>query len=399
MKIINSKLNKLETKITNGETLKIAIMGLGGVGNYLLDYLMSWQIDNLEIHICGRSQDKISSDINIVRIANGIRHNNTKTIIAHHVDLENIDNIATALKKINPDFIINSSRAYSGLKYGSISWKNFRAYGIWSPLAAKFMRNIMIAYRQAKCSGIVINTSYSDAVIPWIKSAGLSYPDFGSGNVNHLISRIKLEVAEEIGAGNINNINIVLATSHFHNVLISKEGHAAGVEPLVHISHGTKELELDVAKIYKKCVIPMPVDSKRNMMNASSNFEIITKIINSIRYQASYIIHVPGIAGEIGGYPIRIDFREGASKENRISFVEDYFSIDEMRLHNRLSIALDGIEDVTDGVLTYTEVLRDKVKECFNVKLPKHVPFDKIEETAELLIEKIIKPAKGKDNQ
>jgi len=35
--------------------------------------------------------------------------------------------------------------------------------------------------KNAVSNAIVINTSYSDAANPWLKSAGMRYPDFGSG--------------------------------------------------------------------------------------------------------------------------------------------------------------------------------------------------------------------------
>ena len=107
-----------------------------------------------------------------------------------------ISAITETLKIVQPDIIVNASRAYPGLKYGSISWPKLRAYGIWTPLSMKFTKNIMQAVEEARSDAIVINTSYSDAVIPWLKSAGKAYPDFGSGNVNHLIPRIKLAVAQ-----------------------------------------------------------------------------------------------------------------------------------------------------------------------------------------------------------
>ena len=41
MKSINEKLNILKKKIDGGEKITIAIFGLGSVGCYLLDYLVS----------------------------------------------------------------------------------------------------------------------------------------------------------------------------------------------------------------------------------------------------------------------------------------------------------------------------------------------------------------------
>lgn len=54
-------------------------------------------------------------------------------------------------------------------------------------------------------------------------------------------------------------------------------------------------------------MIPMPVDQKRNMMNASSNFDIIYSILDAIRNHKKIKFHSPGAQGEIGGYPYIID--------------------------------------------------------------------------------------------
>ena len=43
MEILNNKLNLLKEKINNGKLIKVAIIGLGSVGNYLLNYLNKWE--------------------------------------------------------------------------------------------------------------------------------------------------------------------------------------------------------------------------------------------------------------------------------------------------------------------------------------------------------------------
>ena len=42
-------------------------------------------------------------------------------------------------------------------------------------------------------------------------------------------------------------------------------------------------MDVDIQKMISHCAIPMPVDAKRNMMNASSNFEIIQAILAAVR--------------------------------------------------------------------------------------------------------------------
>jgi len=387
MKSLNEKLNIMKAELQNHK-VRIMIIGLGSVGNYLLDYLMSTADENMELCVVGRNKEKMQSDVNIVRVASMIRCQNKSNIsVISEVDLTDINAITRAIQTFHPDIIVNSSRAYPGLKYGSISWSNIRAYGIWSPLAIRFTKNIMEAYEKAGSAAVVINTSYSDVVIPWLKTAKRAYPDFGSGNINHLLPRIKFAVAKKIGISDYWNIDITFAVAHFHDVVISKEGHSEGIEMMIDIRHQGKKLEVDMKEILSKCSIPMPTDAKRNQMNASSNFEIIEAILGAIRDGKKTKLHCPGVFGEIGGYPVIIDGSEGKIKA---SICEDYFTLEEMRKKNRESIYLDGVENVENGVLTYSDELIDKVKNIFHVDLVKTVAFDEIDQVAAFIIKEII---------
>ena len=329
--ILNEKLKLLKTELKNRKA-RIMIIGLGSVGNYLLDYLMSTKDEGIEIIVVGRNHDKMEMDVNIVKVASLIRQQNrTNITVEADVDLNDVASITSAIKKYSPDIIVNSSRAYSGLKYGSISWSNFRAYGIWTPLSIKYTKNIMEAYSNAESNAIVINTSYSDAVIPWLKSAEKAYPDFGSGNINHLVPRIKFALAKENDIADWWNIDITYAVAHFHDVVISKEGQTEGVKQLICAEYNGKELKVGDS-VFAACKIAMPVDAKRNMMNASSNFEIIQAILNAVREGKKTKLHTPGFDGNIGGYPVIID---GTKSEPEVYFDESKFSLDEMKKKNR----------------------------------------------------------------
>lgn len=392
MKSLEEKLNHLRKEAASRK-IKIMILGLGSVGMYLLDYLMSAGDSDVEICVAGRNEEKMRSDVNIIRVASLIRGQNRAEItVAGNVDFDDTASIADCLREFQPDIMVNSSRVYSGLKYGSISWNNIRAYGIWAPLAIKYIKNMMQACEDVGSDAIVINTSYSDAVIPWLKSAGKAYPDFGSGNINHLIPRIRFSVAKQFDIEDYWNIDITYATSHFHDVVISKEGQTEGVEQLISISYQGKKLDADLDKTFSECRIPMPVDGKRNMMNASSNFEIIQGILSAVRGREKVKLHCPGAFGEIGGYPVILD---GTGDEVRAFFDESAFGIDAMRRKNRESIDLDGIEDVADGVLYYTDELLRKVKKAFGVELVKKVSLEESEKVAEFLIAEIIEKNKA----
>ena len=393
MKTLNEKLNLIRKKLDGGEKITIAIFGLGSVGCYLLDYLVSLADPQLRIAVVGRNADKMQQDVNIIRTAATIRRQmRSEIVVEGGCDFKDVKSIEAALRKIKPDFIVNSSRLYAGLKYGTISWSNLRAYGIWTPMSLLLGKNIMEAYNAAGCNAISINTSYSDAVIPWLKSAGMAYFDFGSGNLNHLIPRMKFYVAQRFGIDNLNDIDITLVASHFHDVVISKEGHTEGEKLLLSIRYKGEELDINPDDVYKACSISMPTDQKRNMMNASSNFDIIYSIISAIRNRTCIKIHAPGVDGNIGGYPFIID----ATGQDIKGYISDEYPLELMHQVNRKSIYHDGIENVTDGKLIYTDELVEKVKTRFGVDIPKEVPISEAETVAQILINGIILPSQQK---
>ena len=390
MNNFDSRLLEVEKHILNKDVC-IMIIGLGSVGTYLLDYLVSLNDPSIRIVVVGRNFDKMQIKVNIVRISATIRELcKSKIEIDGSVDLNDIDSISCSISKYKPDFIINSSRAYPGLKYGTISWKNIRAYGLWSPLAVKFTRNIMQAIQDSNCDAITINTSYSDAVNIWLKSAGKPYPDFGSGNLNHLVPRIKYAVAEILNIEDVWNVDVMFATGHFHDVCISKEGQTEGIHQLLKIYVRGEEKDIPQEKIFERCSIPMPTDETRNMMNASSNYRIITAIIETVRTKKDNLIFTPGVFGNLGGYPVKIKYDDGGKLNIKID--ETVFSQKDMELVNAKSMYLDGIEKIENGILYYTDELIQKVKKAFSVDLPKSVRYDDIDKTAQFIIDKIILP-------
>ena len=87
-------------------------MGLGSVGNYLLDYLLSAQDEKIDVCVAGRNGKKMLSDVNIVRVASLIRgQNRTRVSIIDNVDLNDVGTVADAIGAYRPDIIVNSSRA------------------------------------------------------------------------------------------------------------------------------------------------------------------------------------------------------------------------------------------------------------------------------------------------
>ena len=70
-------LNRFETveKHINDKNITVMIIGLGSVGTYLLDYLVSRNDEALKVVVVGRNYAKMEQNVNIVRVAALIRVN------------------------------------------------------------------------------------------------------------------------------------------------------------------------------------------------------------------------------------------------------------------------------------------------------------------------------------
>ena len=101
----NEKYRLLQRTIISGQKVKILIIGLGSVGNYLLDYLVSQADEQLEIIVAGRNVEKMQMDVNIVRTAATIRGQLRSNIYIAQCDLNDVDSIAIALRKYEPHII------------------------------------------------------------------------------------------------------------------------------------------------------------------------------------------------------------------------------------------------------------------------------------------------------
>ncbi len=112
MKTLEERLNRLRATAEK-QKIKIMILGLGSVGNYLLDYLMSCGDENLEICVAGRNAEKMVSDVNIVRVASLIRGQNRSAVkVMDGVDFNDVGALAACLESYASDGIVNASRSY-----------------------------------------------------------------------------------------------------------------------------------------------------------------------------------------------------------------------------------------------------------------------------------------------
>ena len=91
--------------------------------------------------------------------------------------------------------------------------------------------------------------------------------------------------------------------------------------------------------------------------------------------------------------PVHYPFIIDATGDDVKGYISTKYPLELMHETNRKSIYHDGIENVTDGKLVYTDELLEKVRKRFGVELPKEVPIDQAESVAQILINDIILPS------
>ena len=105
MRSLQERLSVVEKHVKNDD-IKIMIIGLGSVGAYLLDYLISKNDPAINVVVVGRDADKMQTKVNITRVAGLIRGVNKSHIeVEGGVDLNDISAIQKAVEsyRITPE--------------------------------------------------------------------------------------------------------------------------------------------------------------------------------------------------------------------------------------------------------------------------------------------------------
>lgn len=374
---------------------KIMLVGYGSVGQYALDFMLRTpELQDCSFFVVSRKSGEdtgIMERLNTSIVSAGLMgyYPRVKYVSA---DLNDISHMTSVLRNINPDVILYTGRFISGIKYGAYSYKNNLGYGLWTPLSITLIYKLCQAIQRSGVKAKLVNTSYPDAVNPILKSAGYDICT-GAGNINHLVPRIKLAIADKYHL-DPKDLEIKLVGSHYLNTYVSKEGTSKGSDYLLCIKpiKGTPldYIPSELSKvfcedIFSRCNIPMCSGHTRNLMVASD----VARIARILVTGSSELIHLPGPDGLIGGYPCRY------------SEVYDKFIVDTrdtgftragMEAINEQSLGKDGIDLIHShkGCIEFKEESIIKFKEIFRYEYPRKIYLSEMENFAKDL-QKVLK--------
>lgn len=401
---------------------RILIIGMGSVAGYLLEYLAQ---DNVcEVHVATRNIKKAESTINCITLASLIRTKARMKVQLHQVDIESTSMLDNMMNLVKPDIVVNTSRFLAHVKYGSISWTNCRAYGYWIPMSMYFTKKIGESIMRTNTDAIFINTSYPDATNGWlVGGCGFNRPILGAGNVNHIMARYKSAFVAIWNNNhgyklNEEDINVLIEAGHFHDVLIGKEGtdtdsqyvQPIGKQILVKVeltNPWDEKLQKSIDEFAKanhfeilsKCNVPFPSDASRNMMVASSVFEIIDTICMALSYPVitdykkqepiTQFVNIPGAFGNIGGNPIVFILNDNAkafiNKASIFGVTDDYAR--RIKIHSLYEDGLDASE-IHNGYIKFVNKDKlNKLEALLDFQYPERLHYNEVEDFAQRLVQ------------
>lgn len=359
---------------------KVMVLGYGSAGQYVLDFITRMEeLRNCEIIVASRTKaEDMIARINTTLVSAGLMNFYPKVRYVE-CDIKNTEQLNAVLSAEKPDIIAYTGRYIKGVKYGAYSYPNELGYGVWLPLSLPLIYRVMKSVKLCCPNAKVINTSFPDGVCFALASVGLA-PFTGAGNLNHLIPRVKMAYSNAMNLVDTDDIEIKMVGAHYLNTYVSKEGNPKGslYKLMVAIKSGMFEEvgEEEALKVFEQCKIPMESGHIRNLMISAD----VAQIIRQLNMSKETLIHLPGYMGMPGGYPVQL-----SATTDRIDLTGP--EIVEAVKINKQSLACDGIEDIRDGVITFTDDAIAKMKSVFNIKYPKTLRVEMCEEFAEDIVE------------
>jgi len=309
---------------------------------------------NVKIIVATRNIEKAIEKVNEVKISTAIL-GISSNISYYQMDINNIEDAAKSMKKLDPDIIVNctvNNNPHKALNH--LTFSNDLGYGhfvLWQiGLALNFMKTVRAAGLEDR---FIINLSYGDVVNPILKSMDY-HIDTAIGNINHIIPRMKMAI-KKIKGYELSDIKIKFVGGHYLDLSISYSGQTNGCPYACQILYKnidvTEDFEFD--QLFKLCNLKVAPGKEHNQMAASDCVAIISAYIHN----TGFFTHAPGVNGLPGGYPLKVykhklslDLPDGITKEDAIYI-------------NQAGLKYDGIEKIEKGgVIVFSDKIYEYLK-------------------------------------
>ncbi len=358
---------------------KVAILGLGDLGGWVLEFLARSN-GVQKILACDIDENWGQSKVHCAMV--GAAYSGHYPDIAfQRLDLNDIEKSTEVLSGFRPDVIVNCTTLMSWWVRQTLPPEIYKKLevagsGPWIPLHMTLTRKLMISIRRANLQSHVVNTCFPDGVNPALGKIGLA-PTVGGGNSDLLTPRLQKRVGEQIGVPP-HNIAVWMIAHHFHVMSLILDQSTGGAPYFIRIMLGDRDItgEVDLERLLVDAVKQFPSGNKAHPFVASSFVKNILAIANN----TGELTHAPGPVGLPGGWPVRLSaagaeviLPRGLNMSQGMDIVKG-------------AQKFDGIEAIQeDGSIVLTERAYSVMKEMIGYDCRKFSPEESEDRAKELL--------------
>lgn len=343
---------------------KVMIVGLGSVGNLVLEMLSRNQTLSEWVKIIAAD---VNEDIGRQRVNLEI---GVADKLGLHPDIEfagvnllDVDSTAETLRKYDPDLVFQVASLQSWWVRDYLPKDEFNKivkaeFGPWLPMHITMPYHLMQAIKKAGINPYVVNASFPDVICATLAKIGMA-PTVGIGNLGEVTPLLKMAVAKRLGVP-IRDVDVSIVGSHYVCYHIEANGSTDGAPYYLRVLVNGKDVtqEVDPGQKLKSGWDDIPQIPNDALMYNKLTAATVVKVIRAILQDTKEIVNTPGPNGLPGAYPVRL------GRDLVEVVLPDDISLDEAIAINEEGNRFDGVERIEDdGTIIITEtshrIMRD----------------------------------------
>jgi len=383
----------LQDKPNERNGRSILLIGLGDLGSVLLEFLAREPAFD-RIRVASLLEEEGEARCNLARIS-ALAHGFTPEIDFHRLDLNDTEQTAELVSRLNPDILISTATLQTWwladlLPEPHSSRIKRAGFGVWLPVNLTLTLKLMRALRDCGYRGLSLTAPFPDVANVVLARLGLA-PTCGIGNVDEVVAKVRIAAARSLGVST-NRVDADLVAHHAIQKFTlgrrspaSKSDHRLPPFYLrVYLDGEDATDRIDPAVVLFSA-FPITPGPASHFLTAGSALRLFRALCRSEPSR----LHAPAPGGLPGGYPVWAD-REGVR-----SRPVPGLTLEQAVAINESSHRFDGIEAIEeDGTVRFLSESAATLKECLAYDCPR-LPPDEIEERASELIGKFRKWAQS----
>ncbi len=358
---------------------KVLMVGAGDVGTHILEFLAR-DPRPIELIVGDIDEEKATRLVNNAVIG-AAHHGLHPQFSCKKIDLNNIEQTADLIKKIDPKVIINCTVMHTWhlirkLPPEIYSKLSSATLGAWLPVQLTLAYKLAQSIQLSEVKTHYINTSLSCLTNPVLGKIGMA-PTIGIGNVDVIAPAIQTLVARKLGVPR-SFVTLFLVAHHQHWVYPREAGYQKGAPYYMKLVLGDKDItkDFDTNRVMIDAVKLFPPGIEFTKVSASSAIKNMMALLSD----TGIMTHSPSPNGLPGGYPVRL-----SAKGAEVILPEGLTLEEAIRL-NEESQRLDGIERIEeDGTVVFTDYAVNIMKEMLGFDCRQFKPNESEERAKELI--------------